>query len=226
MGSLSYPVENESPVEEVAPVKAMKVSKRHQKAKMTINKGKAINMRGFWRAALDYFENEMGERPEDTMSSPPNGKIVDFWMQSVMAQCVETASPKPLTPSQMQGDDVTRRLDDVSLCRSKEALRRFDGLTASQNASDAVRAQFLYIQTLCFHNSCVELERAIVQTLLTNFKEYEAQYEHDITFKSCWRILKDHAAWKDIEMPLFYKQQNKGSKKTKTVTPPNWVVAE
>ncbi|GJS95033.1 hypothetical protein Tco_0802001 [Tanacetum coccineum] len=53
------------------------------------------------------------------------------------------ASPKPLMPSQMQGDGVIRRLDGVSLCQSKEALGRFGGMTASQNPSDAVRAQFL-----------------------------------------------------------------------------------
>ncbi|GKA45689.1 hypothetical protein Tco_0738485, partial [Tanacetum coccineum] len=33
--------------------------------------------------------------------------------------------------------------------------------------------------------------------------EYETQYEHDFTLKSCGKILKDHAAWREIEMPLI-----------------------
>ncbi|GJX44155.1 hypothetical protein Tco_0260831 [Tanacetum coccineum] len=38
----------------------------------------------------------------------------------------------------------------------------------------------------------------------------------ELAFKPCWRILKNHVAWKEVEIHLFYKKQNKGSKKAKT----------
>ncbi|GKC43255.1 hypothetical protein Tco_1060977 [Tanacetum coccineum] len=46
--------------------------------------------------------------------------------------------------------------------------------------------------------------------------EYAAEYDHDFTFESCRVILRDHSAWKQVEKPLFYSKQNKGSKKAKT----------
>nr|GEW12489.1 receptor-like protein kinase HERK 1 [Tanacetum cinerariifolium] len=33
--------------------------------------------------------------------------------------------------------------------------------------------------------------------------EFETGYEHPFTMKACWRILKNHAAWTEIEMPSF-----------------------
>ncbi|GJZ42786.1 hypothetical protein Tco_0590041 [Tanacetum coccineum] len=33
--------------------------------------------------------------------------------------------------------------------------------------------------------------------------EFETGYEHPFTMEACWRILKNHAAWTEIEMPLF-----------------------
>ncbi|GJT31487.1 hypothetical protein Tco_0911762 [Tanacetum coccineum] len=46
--------------------------------------------------------------------------------------------------------------------------------------------------------------------------EYAAEYDHDFLLEPCSQILKDHSAWKQIEMPLFYSKQNPGSKKAKT----------
>ncbi|GJY74593.1 glutathione S-transferase T3-like protein [Tanacetum coccineum] len=46
--------------------------------------------------------------------------------------------------------------------------------------------------------------------------EYEAQYEHPFTSEPCWNILKDHAVWKEVEMPNFYKKIKGRSKKSKT----------
>ncbi|GKF73921.1 hypothetical protein Tco_0220253, partial [Tanacetum coccineum] len=43
-----------------------------------------------------------------------------------------------LTPLQMQGEDVTRRPDNVKSYRPKKTLKGFDRVTASQNPSDAV----------------------------------------------------------------------------------------
>nr|GEY28416.1 putative reverse transcriptase domain-containing protein [Tanacetum cinerariifolium] len=90
-----------------------------------------------------------------------------------MIKCMETASPEAhdgvtlpkVTASHFQGNDVTRRHDDVSLQSVQETLSQVDRVKASQNPSDIVTTYFLYIQTLCFHNSCVELGRAIVQPL-------------------------------------------------------------
>nr|GEU39557.1 hypothetical protein [Tanacetum cinerariifolium] len=31
--------------------------------------------------------------------------------------------------------------------------------------------------------------------------EFETQYGHPFTMKACWRILKNHPAWTEIEMP-------------------------
>jgi hypothetical protein len=85
----SAPVEDGSPVEEVAPVKAKKVSKRASKAKKNDNKetskawttdeeialckawcdvsensvrGNTMKSRGFWGEVIDYFEKETGVR--------------------------------------------------------------------------------------------------------------------------------------------------------------------
>nr|GEV45680.1 hypothetical protein [Tanacetum cinerariifolium] len=38
--------------------------------------------------------------------------------------------------------------------------------------------------------------------------EYEMQYRHDFTLEACWRILKDHVVWTEIEMPLFNPKHN------------------
>nr|GEX75773.1 reverse transcriptase domain-containing protein [Tanacetum cinerariifolium] len=88
MGGPSYPVEDDSLIEEVAPVKAKKVSKRRQKDKTTENheaskpwitmeevalykawidvsenniRGNAMKTMGFRFTVLDYFEKEMRE---------------------------------------------------------------------------------------------------------------------------------------------------------------------
>nr|GEY65418.1 hypothetical protein [Tanacetum cinerariifolium] len=45
---------------------------------------------------------------------------------------------------------------------------------------------------------------------------YAAEYDHDFSLEPCWQILKDHSAWKQVEMPLFYSKQNPGSKKAKS----------
>ncbi|GJW45195.1 glutathione S-transferase T3-like protein [Tanacetum coccineum] len=46
--------------------------------------------------------------------------------------------------------------------------------------------------------------------------EYAAEYDHDFSLEPCWQILKEHPAWKQVEMPAFYAKQNSGSKKVKT----------
>ncbi|GJV09542.1 retrotransposon protein, putative, ty3-gypsy subclass [Tanacetum coccineum] len=46
--------------------------------------------------------------------------------------------------------------------------------------------------------------------------EYAVEYDHDCTLEQCWAILRDHYAWKQVEMPLFYSKENKVSKKSKT----------
>ncbi|GJZ74420.1 hypothetical protein Tco_0638566 [Tanacetum coccineum] len=38
--------------------------------------------------------------------------------------------------------------------------------------------------------------------------EFETQYGHPFTIEACWRILKNHAAWTEIEMPLFNQRRN------------------
>nr|GEW60458.1 putative reverse transcriptase domain-containing protein [Tanacetum cinerariifolium] len=38
--------------------------------------------------------------------------------------------------------------------------------------------------------------------------EYETHYGYNFTLEACWRILKDYAAWTDIEMLLFNQQHN------------------
>ncbi|GJT07834.1 putative RNA-directed DNA polymerase [Tanacetum coccineum] len=40
--------------------------------------------------------------------------------------------------------------------------------------------------------------------------------------ESCWKILKDHAAWKEVEMLNFYSKE-KGSKKSKTFETTSWL---
>ncbi|GKF02630.1 glutathione S-transferase T3-like protein, partial [Tanacetum coccineum] len=52
--------------------------------------------------------------------------------------------------------------------------------------------------------------------------EYETQYDHPFTLESCWKILKDHAAWKEVEMLNFYSKE-KGSKKSKTFETTSWL---
>ncbi|GKB04541.1 glutathione S-transferase T3-like protein [Tanacetum coccineum] len=44
----------------------------------------------------------------------------------------------------------------------------------------------------------------------------KAEYDQYFSLESCWQILKDHSAWKQVEMPSFYSKQNPGSKKVKT----------
>ncbi|GJW24208.1 glutathione S-transferase T3-like protein [Tanacetum coccineum] len=46
--------------------------------------------------------------------------------------------------------------------------------------------------------------------------EYAAEYDHDFLLEPCWKILNNHSAWKQVEMPLFYSKQNPSSKKEKT----------
>ncbi|GKE94425.1 hypothetical protein Tco_1579280, partial [Tanacetum coccineum] len=46
--------------------------------------------------------------------------------------------------------------------------------------------------------------------------EYATEYDHDFSLELCWQILKDHSAWKQVEMPSFYSKQNASSKKAKT----------
>ncbi|GKB83738.1 hypothetical protein Tco_0950633 [Tanacetum coccineum] len=38
--------------------------------------------------------------------------------------------------------------------------------------------------------------------------EYAAEHDHDFSLESCWQILKEHPAWKQVEMPAFYEKQN------------------
>nr|GEW26941.1 hypothetical protein [Tanacetum cinerariifolium] len=44
----------------------------------------------------------------------------------------------------------------------------------------------------------------------------QAEYDHDFSLEPCWQILKEHLAWKQIEMPAIYAKQNPGGKKAKT----------
>nr|GEU71821.1 hypothetical protein [Tanacetum cinerariifolium] len=46
--------------------------------------------------------------------------------------------------------------------------------------------------------------------------EYAVEYDHDFSLEPCWKILKDHSAWKQVEMPSFYLKRNPGSKKAET----------
>ncbi|GJT99946.1 hypothetical protein Tco_1110285 [Tanacetum coccineum] len=46
--------------------------------------------------------------------------------------------------------------------------------------------------------------------------EYVVEYDHDFSFEPCCQIFKDHSAWKQVEMPLFYSKGNPCSKKAKT----------
>ncbi|GJV88429.1 hypothetical protein Tco_1532367 [Tanacetum coccineum] len=38
--------------------------------------------------------------------------------------------------------------------------------------------------------------------------EFDTGYGHPFTMEACWRILKDHAAWTEIEVPSFNKARN------------------
>ncbi|GJU04921.1 hypothetical protein Tco_1121351 [Tanacetum coccineum] len=46
--------------------------------------------------------------------------------------------------------------------------------------------------------------------------KYAAKYDHNFTLEPCWAILRDHFAWKQVEIPLIYSNQNQGRKKAKT----------
>nr|GEX46234.1 hypothetical protein [Tanacetum cinerariifolium] len=46
--------------------------------------------------------------------------------------------------------------------------------------------------------------------------KYETEYDHDFSLELCWKILKNHPSWKQVEMPTFYSKQNPGSKNAKT----------
>ncbi|GKA69084.1 putative reverse transcriptase domain-containing protein, partial [Tanacetum coccineum] len=35
-----------------------------------------------------------------------------------------------------------------------------------------------------------------------------SEYDHDFSLDLCWKILKEHSAWKQVEMPVFYAKQN------------------
>nr|GEZ15171.1 hypothetical protein [Tanacetum cinerariifolium] len=99
----SYPVEDDSLVEEVAPVKAKKVSKRRQKAKTTENheaskpwitmeevalykvwidmsenniRGNAMKTMGFRFAVLDYFEKDLREHYDHDFTLEPGWRIL------------------------------------------------------------------------------------------------------------------------------------------------------
>lgn len=45
--------------------------------------------------------------------------------------------------------------------------------------------------------------------------EYLVLHEHAFTLEQCWEILREHLAWKEVEMPAFQKPK-KGRKKSKT----------
>nr|GEY33917.1 hypothetical protein [Tanacetum cinerariifolium] len=38
--------------------------------------------------------------------------------------------------------------------------------------------------------------------------EFESGYEHPFTMETCRRILKNHEAWTEVEMPSFNQRQN------------------
>ncbi|GKB23271.1 hypothetical protein Tco_0862672 [Tanacetum coccineum] len=38
--------------------------------------------------------------------------------------------------------------------------------------------------------------------------EFENEYGHPFTMEACWRILKNHPAWTEIEMPSFNQRQS------------------
>ncbi|GJT31509.1 hypothetical protein Tco_0921928 [Tanacetum coccineum] len=169
------PVEDDSLVKEVVPVKAMKVSKRHQKAKTTdnleskpwttaedvtsckawcdVSKNIAIEnvmkTRGFWSEVIAYFEKEMGEQ-----------------------------------------------------------IRRYDAITSKwkNRVPPIIGAFCAIIDNVERRNDSGSCDITVFQKALA---EYEAQYDHDFTLESYWRILKDHAAWKEVEMPLLYKKKIK-----------------
>ncbi|GJR95929.1 hypothetical protein Tco_0268103 [Tanacetum coccineum] len=148
----SDPVEDDSLVEEVAPIKAKKVSKRLQKAK-----------------TIDNLE-----------------------------------SSKPWTT-----------MEEVTLCKAWCDTRGYNAIP--NKWKNRVRPR---IGAFCAIINNVERRNESVSRDLTVFQkalaEYEALYDHEFTLEPCWRILKDHAAWKEFEMSLFYKKQYKGSKKAKT----------
>ncbi|GJV08410.1 hypothetical protein Tco_1346066 [Tanacetum coccineum] len=55
-----------------------------------------------------------------------------------------------------------------------------------------------------------ERESCNLTLLQKALAEYETQYGRDFILEMCWRILKDHAAWREIEMLLFNQQHNNG----------------
>nr|GEU53251.1 glutathione S-transferase T3-like [Tanacetum cinerariifolium] len=38
--------------------------------------------------------------------------------------------------------------------------------------------------------------------------EYAAEYDHEFSLEPCWQLLKEHPAWKQVEIYAFYAKQN------------------
>ncbi|GKE26365.1 hypothetical protein Tco_1441749, partial [Tanacetum coccineum] len=50
--------------------------------------------------------------------------------------------------------------------------------------------------------------------------EYAAEYDRDFSLEPCWKILKNHLAWKKVEMPSFYSKQTRVAKKQRLLKSP------
>ncbi|GKB65687.1 hypothetical protein Tco_0921873 [Tanacetum coccineum] len=38
--------------------------------------------------------------------------------------------------------------------------------------------------------------------------EYQTRYGHPFTMEACWRILKNHPAWSEVEVPTYQRRNN------------------
>ncbi|GJT01037.1 reverse transcriptase domain, reverse transcriptase zinc-binding domain protein, partial [Tanacetum coccineum] len=95
----------------------------------------------------------------------------------------------------------------IASVKSKKVSKRVSKANAMKN-----RGGFgVRIGTFCAIIDDVERRNESWSCDLNVYKkalaEYKAQYEHPFTLESCWNILKDHVAWKCVEMSNFYKKE-------------------
>ncbi|GJX55783.1 hypothetical protein Tco_0285680 [Tanacetum coccineum] len=88
-----------------------------------------------------------------------------------------------------------------------ETIRRYDAIVSKWKNSirhkvAAFSVNYDGVQWMD-ENGCSDL--VLFQNALA---EYQTRYGHTFTMEACWRILKNHPAWSEVEVPTYQRRNN------------------
>ncbi|GJV91042.1 hypothetical protein Tco_1538855 [Tanacetum coccineum] len=94
--------------------------------------------------------------------------------------------------------------EEIALCKAWcEAMENYNARDKRTGFWEVVFDNFKKEMGRLFENTIPSLSNGKIRFVLKLLPEFQNRYGHAFTMEAWWRILKNHEAWTEVEMPTY-----------------------